>query len=57
LLLAGVAGDHLFGGPVHTVGKEHGPSQALSEELLKGGGIEVKLQSPAAVALYELVAD
>ena len=36
LLLAGISGDDLLGGPVRAIGEQHGAPQALGKELLKG---------------------
>jgi hypothetical protein len=36
LLLTGVAGHDWFRTPVHTVGQQHGPSQALIQQLREG---------------------
>src|SRR5438552_7496772 len=57
LLLTGVAGHDLFRTPVHAISQQHGPPQALSQELREGGGIKVKLQMPATVVLFQLIAN
>jgi len=41
--LRGVAQGHLLGSPVHPIGEQDGASQAVIEEPLPGGWIEIKL--------------
>jgi hypothetical protein len=56
-LLPRVARHPLFGAPVHAVGKQNGPTQALIQQRGKSCGIEVKLQVPAAGMFFELIAN
>jgi hypothetical protein len=56
-LLTGITGDHLLGAPVHAVGQQHGAPQALIEQVRQGGRIEVELQMPMSVALFQLIAN
>jgi hypothetical protein len=52
-LLTAIAGHDLFCAPIHAAGQQHGAPQTLIEQLRKSRGIEVKLQAPATVLLFE----
>jgi hypothetical protein len=43
LLLTRLTGRNLFGCPVHAIGQQQGAAQAMSEEFLESGMIEIEL--------------
>ena len=47
----------MFRAPIHAVGQRYGATQALIELLRERRGIEVKLQTPATVLRFELIAN
>src|SRR5438445_13793641 len=57
LLLASITGHHLFRRPVQAAGEQHGAAYTTTEEALKRGLIEIKLELPLAVARFQLIAN
>src|ERR671919_85732 len=51
-LLAGIAHGDLLGGPVHTVGEQHGATETMVDKPLPGSGVEVELQPPSAITEF-----
>ena len=56
-LLAGIAHGYLLGGPIYTIGEQHGATQAMIHEPLPGSRIEIKLQPPLAITGLDLIAN
>src|ERR1700730_16440395 len=56
-LLAGIAHGHLLGGPINTMGEQHGAPQTMVNEPLPGSGIEIKLQPPLTITGFDLIAN
>ena len=57
LLLAGVTGHDLFGGPVHVAGEQHGAAETLRPQLLERLVVDFKGQMPAVVSQFQSVVE
>jgi hypothetical protein len=56
-LLAGIADGYLLGAPIHSIGEQHSATQAMIDEPLPGGGIELKLQPPLTILGLDRITD
>ena len=56
-LLAGVGRDHLLGGPIAAVGDEQRPAQAMHQQFLESGVIDLKHQASSAGLVPNLIVD
>src|SRR6266478_799829 len=54
-LLAGIPDGNLLGGPVHSIGEQHGAPQAMIHEPLPGSRIEIKLEPPLTIMGFDLI--
>ena len=55
LLLAGVAGNHLFGRPIHAIGEQRGAAERFRPQPRERGMVHTECQMPVTLALLQLV--